>query len=151
MTDKTQTGLLAPHLVCDDAAGAIDFYKAAFGAEEMIRLPAPDGKLMHAAVTINGSMVMLVDENIGCGMHSPKSLGGSPVSIHLTVPDVDAAVDRAILAGATVTMPVDDMFWGDRYGVIQDPFGHNWSIATPLGNAPLSEDELKAAAEKAFA
>jgi uncharacterized glyoxalase superfamily protein PhnB len=140
---------LAPHPVCAGAADAIEFYKQAFGAEEMIRLPGPDGKLMHASVCINGSMVMLVDENVGCGMLSPKSLKGTPVSIHLNVDDVDAFVDHAVNAGAKVTMPVADMFWGDRYGVIEDPFGYKWSIATHQRD--MNEDELKEAAQLAMA
>jgi uncharacterized glyoxalase superfamily protein PhnB len=135
---------LSPHLVCAGAAEAIEFYKRAFGAEEMIRLPGQDGKLMHASVQINGAMVMLVDENVGRGVLSPKSLKGSPVSIHLNVEDVDAFVDRAVKAGARLTMPVADMFWGDRFGMIVDPFGHAWSVATHLRD--VGEDELKEAA-----
>jgi uncharacterized glyoxalase superfamily protein PhnB len=136
---------LAPHLVCAGAGDAIDFYVKAFGATEMIRLPGADGKLMHAAISINGSTVMLVDEMLEHGIKSPKTLGGTPVTIHLGVPDVDAFVERAVAAGATVTMPVEDAFWGDRYGVLEDPFGHSWSIATPIKT--LSTEELKAAAE----
>lgn len=138
---------LSPHLVCAGAAEAIDFYKQAFGAEEMIRLPGQDGKLMHGCVRINGAMVMLVDENAECGMLGPKSLNGSPVSIHLNVEDVDAFVARAIKAGATLTMPIADMFWGDRFGMIEDPFGHKWSIATHMRD--VSEAELKQAALQA--
>jgi uncharacterized glyoxalase superfamily protein PhnB len=136
---------LSPHLVCAGAADAIDFYVRAFGASEMIRLPGSDGKLMHASVSINGSSVMLVDEMLEHGIKSPKTLGGTPVTIHLIVPDVDAFVERAVSAGATVAMPVEDAFWGDRYGVIQDPFGHSWSVATPIKQ--MTADELKAAAE----
>jgi uncharacterized glyoxalase superfamily protein PhnB len=136
---------LSPHLVCAGAADAIDFYVKAFGATEMIRLPGPDGKLMHASVSINGSSVMLVDEMLEHGIKSPKTLGGTPVTIHLIVPDVDAFVDKAVAAGAKVTMPVEDAFWGDRYGVLEDPFGHSWSVATPIRE--MSVDELKAAAE----
>jgi PhnB protein len=121
---------LTPHLVCADAARAIEFYKAAFNAVEEMRVPGPDGKLMHAALRIGDSALMLVDENPEWGMLGPKSLKGSPVTIHFYVEDVDAAVAQAVAAGAKVTMPVADMFWGDRYGVLQDPFGHNWSLAT---------------------
>jgi uncharacterized glyoxalase superfamily protein PhnB len=135
---------LSPHLVCGDAAAAIDFYKQAFGAEEMFRLPGPDGKLMHASVKILGSMVMLVDEMPGCGAVSPKTLKGTPVTIHLNVPDVDAFTERAVKAGATVVMPVADMFWGDRYGVLEDPFGHRWSVSTHQRD--LSPDEIREAA-----
>ncbi|API59052.1 glyoxalase [Tardibacter chloracetimidivorans] len=140
---------LAPHIVCSGAADAIEFYKKAFGATEMMRIPGPDGRLMHGAVLINGAMVMLVDEMPEHGTLSPKKLGGTPVVIHLTVPDVDAFVDKAVTAGAELKMPPQDMFWGDRYGQVEDPFGHLWSIATPL-RGPMSEEELKAAAQDAM-
>jgi uncharacterized glyoxalase superfamily protein PhnB len=139
---------LSPHLVCAGAADAIEFYKAAFGAEELVRLAGPDGKLMHACVSINGSSVMLVDENLEWGLRSPKALNGTPVTIHLVVPDVDAWFAKAVDAGATVAMPVDDMFWGDRYGIIQDPFGHLWAIATPQRD--LTGSELADAASAAM-
>ncbi|HEY7628344.1 MAG TPA: VOC family protein [Ilumatobacteraceae bacterium] len=139
---------LSPHLVCAGAADAIEFYKAAFGAEELVRLAGPDGKLMHACVSINGSSVMLVDENLEWGLRSPKALNGTPVTIHLVVPDVDAWFAKAVDAGATVAMPVDDMFWGDRYGIIQDPFGHLWAIATPQRD--LTGAELADAASAAM-
>ena len=139
---------LSPHLVCDGAADAIAFYAAAFGAEELMRLPAENGRLMHAAITVNGSSVMLVDENREYGLLGPKSLGGSPVTIHLIVPDADATYDRAVAAGATARMPVADMFWGDRYGVLEDPFGHLWAIATPA-RTPMNRSELADAAAAA--
>jgi PhnB protein len=142
------TPALAPHLVCAGAAEAIEFYGRAFGATEMIRMPGPDGKIMHACVAINGAPVMLVDENKQWGALSPKSLGGTPVTIHLNVADVDKTTSQAIAAGATVVMPVADMFWGDRYGIVEDPFGHRWSIATQ--QRKLSESELREAAKKAF-
>jgi PhnB protein len=134
---------LSPHLVVDGAAKAIDFYARAFGAEEMARLAGPDGRLMHGCVRIAGQTVMLVDENREYGMLSPTALGGSPVTLHLVVPDVDAAFERAVAAGATVTMPVADQFWGDRYGVLKDPFGHSWSLATTVRE--VSMEEAKAA------
>ncbi|WP_244846407.1 MULTISPECIES: VOC family protein [unclassified Caballeronia] len=121
---------LTPHLVCAGAAEAIEFYKRAFGAVEIGRLPGDDGKLMHAMVKIGDSMLMLVDEHPDFGMLGAKSLKGSPVTIHLYVEDVDATVKQAEAAGARVTMPVADMFWGDRYGRLEDPFGHQWSVAT---------------------
>ena len=121
---------ITPHLVCDGAAQAIDFYVKAFGAVELSRLPGPGGKLMHAMVRIGDSMLMLVDEFPEMGAKGPKALDGSPVTIHLYVEDVDAAFARAVAAGATVRMPLADMFWGDRYGQVQDPFGHLWSMAT---------------------
>ena len=136
---------VVPHLVCAGAAEAIDFYQRAFGATEDMRLPGPEGKLVHASITVNGSMVMLMDEFPEMGATSPKALGGSPVTLHLSVPDVDAAFERAVAAGATVVMPVADQFWGDRYGCVQDPFGHLWSLATPLPDAPRTEEELQAA------
>jgi PhnB protein len=121
---------VTPHLVCAGAAEAMDFYAKAFGAVEQARLPGPGGKLMHGSTRIGDSTVMLVDENPEWGMLGPKALKGTPVTVHLYVEDVDAAVARAVAAGATVRMPVADMFWGDRYGVIEDPFGHHWSLAT---------------------
>jgi uncharacterized glyoxalase superfamily protein PhnB len=150
MSDAPLIPRLSPHLVCDGAAAAIDFYKAAFGAEEVMRLAGPNGKLMHGSVTINGFMVLLVDEMPEHDVLGPNSLGGTPVTIHLVVPDVDAAVERAVQAGATVTMPVADQFWGDRYGVVKDPFGHKWSIATPKPDAPRAEAELNEAAKGVF-
>jgi len=123
---------ITPHLVCDGAAAAIEFYKNAFGAVELARMPGPDGKLMHAAVRIGDSPLMLVDEFPDYGVVSPKKLGGSPVTIHLYVADVDSFFTRAVAAGAEVKMPVQDMFWGDRYGQLTDPFGHIWSVATHI-------------------
>jgi PhnB protein len=121
---------VTPHLVCDGAAAAIDFYKKAFGATEVGRMPGADGRLMHGHIVIGDSAVMLVDENRQFGMLGPKTLKGSPVTIHLYVDDVDAFFAHAVAAGAKATMPPADMFWGDRYGVVEDPFGHHWSIAT---------------------
>jgi PhnB protein len=144
------TPSLTPHIVCAGAADAIEFYKKAFGAEELIRMPGEDGKLMHAAVSIHGSMLMLVDENKDWGLLSPLSLGGTPVTLHLNVPNADAAIERAAAAGATVTMPASDAFWGDRYGQVKDPFGHSWSMAHPLRETVISEDELRDAAKDAM-
>jgi PhnB protein len=130
---------ITPHLVCAGATDAIDFYKKAFGATELARLAGPDGKLLHGAVRIEGSVVMLVDENPQWGAIGPKTLKGSPVTIHVYVADVDAFVAKAVEAGARVIMPIDDMFWGDRYGVIEDPFGHLWSIATHIRDVKPEE------------
>jgi PhnB protein len=130
---------LMPHLVCAGAAKAIDFYKKAFGGVEMMRLPGKDGRLIHAAVEINGARVMLVDEFPEMGAKAPTTLKGTPVTIHLMVDDVDAFTKRAVKAGAKVVMPVADMFWGDRYGIVEDPFGHRWSIATHLRDMTLKE------------
>ena len=121
---------ITPHLVCAGASDAIAFYKAAFGAVEGGRMAGPDGKLMHAQVRIGDSTLMLVDEMPEWGALGPKALKGSPVTIHLYVKDVDAVVAQAVKAGATLKMPVADMFWGDRYGQVEDPFGHKWSVAT---------------------
>lgn len=133
---------LTPHLVCDGAAAAIDFYKAAFGAVEAGRLPTPDGKLMHAMVRIGDSALMLVDAFPQMGALDPKALKGSPVTIHLYVTDVDAAMAQAERAGATITMPAQDMFWGDRYGQLTDPFGHRWSVATHVQD--LTPEQMQA-------
>jgi uncharacterized glyoxalase superfamily protein PhnB len=121
---------ITPHLVCAGAAAAIEFYKKAFNAVEEFRLPGPDGKLMHARIRICGSAVMLVDEMPEWGALGPKSLKGTPVTIHLYVEDVDTFFKQAVGAGATAKMPPADMFWGDRYGVLEDPYGHHWSVAT---------------------
>lgn len=121
---------VSPHLVCAGAANAMDFYKQAFGAEEMSRLPAPDGSLLHGCMRNCGASIMLVDEMPACGGLGPKTLKGTPVTIHLYVDDTDAVIAQAVGAGATIVMPAEDMFWGDRYGVIEDPFGHRWSVAT---------------------
>lgn len=142
-----------PHLVCDPCADAIEFYKKAFGAEEMGRHPGPDGKrIMHAAVRIDGKPVFLADdfpEFCGGKSQSPKGLGGTPVTIHRYVRDVDAAMKRAADAGATIKMPAMDMFWGDRYGMVVDPFGHSWSFATHIKD--LTNAQLAKAAQEAFA
>lgn len=128
------TASVTPHLVVDGAAQAIDFYVTAFGAEEVQRAPTEDGRLMHAAITINGGLIMLMDDfpEARDGKHAdPKSLDGTPVLLHLEVTDVDAAWQRALDAGATMLMPLEDQFWGERYGQLCDPFGHVWSMASP--------------------
>jgi PhnB protein len=143
---------LIPHLVCDPCAEAIEFYKKAFGAEELSRMPGPDGKrIMHAAIRIGKSHVFLVDdfpEFCEGKSESPKSLKGSPVTIHHYVENCDAAIKRAADAGATVIMPPMDMFWGDRYGVIVDPFGHKWSFATHIKD--LTPAEMQAGMAECF-
>ncbi|WP_375485734.1 VOC family protein [uncultured Mycobacterium sp.] len=133
---------LSPHLVVDDAAAVIDFYAKAFDAVELGRVPRPDGKLIHAALRINGFLVMLNDdfpEVSGGKSMTPKSLGGTPVTIHLTVTDVDAKFQQALDAGATVVAPLEDQFWGDRYGVVADPFGHHWSLGQPVREVSIEE------------
>ncbi|QCP52260.1 VOC family protein [Trinickia violacea] len=134
---------LTPHLVCAGAAEAIAFYIKAFNAIEGVRLPAPNGKIMHASLKIGDSTLFLFDEMPEHGALGPKSLKGSPVTIHLYVENVDATVERAVAAGAKVTMPVADMFWGDRYGQIEDPFGHRWSVATHVRD--VSPEEMQKA------
>jgi PhnB protein len=136
---------VTPHIICAGAAEAIEFYKKAFGAQEMFRLPGPDGKLMHGSIRIGDSAVMLAEENEKHGIFGPKHLKGSPVIIHLYVEDADAFVARAAEAGANVTMPVAEMFWGDRYGRLQDPFGHMWSVSTHLRD--VTPDEMKQAVQ----
>lgn len=132
---------VTPHLICADGAKAIDFYKKAFNAVEMTRLPGSNGKLMHAMIRIGDSAVMLVDEFPEWGTFGPKSLKSTPVVIHLQVEDADAMVQQAAAAGATVKLPVSEMFWGDRYGQVEDPFGHLWSVATHVRD--LSPEEIQ--------
>ena len=143
---------LIPHLVCEGAAKAIEFYKQAFGATEMCAMPAPDGRIMHAEIRIDGKALFLCDdfpEFCGGKSESPRALGGTPVTIHRYVPDCDAAIQRAIDAGATVKMPAMDMFWGDRYGVVVDPFGHSWSLATHQRD--LTPAEIEKGMRESFA
>jgi PhnB protein len=121
---------LSPYLTVKDAAAAIDFYRAAFGAVELFRLTADDGRIGHAELSIAGTTVMLSDEWPDFGVLSPPSLGGSPVKLHLYVDNCDAVVARAVAAGATLMRPVTDQFYGDRSGMIADPFGHSWFVAT---------------------
>ena len=137
---------VTPHLVCAGAAQAIEFYKKAFGAVEESRLPGSDGKLMHAAIRIGGAAIFLTDEMPEWGSLGPKALKGSSVTIHLYVDDADAVAARAVKAGAKVTMPVADMFWGDRYGQLEDPFGHHWSVGTHKRD--VSQKEMAEAMKK---
>lgn len=138
---------MTPHLVCAGAAEALEFYKRAFNAVELARMPGPDGKLMHAMMRIGDSAVMLVDEFREWGSLGPRSLNGSPVTIHLCVPNVDQMFAQAVSAGAKVKLPVQDMFWGDRYGVLEDPCGHLWSVATHIKD--LTPEEIAEAAKTA--
>ncbi len=133
-TPLTQPALI-PHLVVGDAAAAIDFYVKAFGAVEQGRVPGPDGRLIHAAVQVNGFSVYLNDDfPEACGGKSmtPTALGGSPVTIHLEVTEVDAKFQQALDAGATAITPLENQFWGARYGVVRDPFGHHWSMGQQM-------------------
>jgi PhnB protein len=130
---------VTPYLAVDDAAAAIEYYKKAFGAKERFRMDAPGGKIGHAELEIGDSLVMLSDPFPQGSTKPPKELGGTSVSIFMYVEDVDAVVKRAVDAGATVTMEVADQFWGDRFGSVQDPFGHLWSIATHVEDVPPEE------------
>ena len=125
---------VTPYLVVNGAAQAIDYYKRVFGATEVMRMPAPDGKIGHAELQIGNSRIMLADENpnMGQGHAGAKTVGGSPVSLYVYLPDVDQVVQRATAEGAKVLRPVEDQFYGDRTGFIQDPFGHLWGVATHI-------------------
>ncbi|MCG8408775.1 MAG: VOC family protein [Phycisphaerales bacterium] len=141
---------VTPYLIVNDGNAAIDFYKKAFGAEEVMRMPGPDGQsVMHAELRIGDSVVMLAQEFPGAGCKAPKSLNGTTCNIHLYVEDCDAAYSKATGAGATATMPLMDAFWGDRYGKVTDPFGHEWSIATHKED--LTPEQIQKGAEEFFA
>jgi PhnB protein len=138
-----------PYLAVDDAAEALEYYKKAFGAKERGRMEAPDGKIGHAEIQIGDSLVMLSDPFPQATTRTPKELGGTTASVFLYVEDVDAFVQKAIDAGATVTMEVADQFWGDRFGTITDPFGHSWSVATHIEDVPPEEMAERAKAAMA--
>jgi PhnB protein len=140
---------ITPYLTVDDAAEAIEYYRNAFGAKERGRMDAPGGKIGHAELEIGDSLVMLSDALPQFATRSPKELGGSSVSIFMYVEDVDAVVKQASDAGATVTAEVADQFWGDRFGIVQDPFGHLWSIATHVEDVPPEEMAERAKAAMA--
>ncbi len=140
---------VSPALAIDGAADAIDFYKRAFGAKERYRMPAPDGKIAHAELEIGDSVVMLSDVFPQATVKAPTELGGTTVSIFLFVEDVDAVFQQAVDAGASVTMPLEDMFWGDRFGTVEDPYGHSWSLATHVEDVP--PEEMEERAKQAFA
>ena len=135
-----------PYLIVRDAARAIEFYKKAFGAKELMRMADPSGKIGHAEIKIGDSPIMLADEVPGMGYRSPESLGGSPVSILLYVEDVDAVFNQAVAAGAKVQRPVADQFYGDRTGGVTDPFGHVWYVATHMEDVSPEEMRKRAAA-----
>jgi PhnB protein len=141
---------IIPHLVIRDAAQAIDFYKKAFGAVEQMRMPMPDGKIMHACLKIGDSSFFMADEcpDMG-GNKSPLALGGTPITLNLNVDDADAVFARAVAAGAKVKMPLADMFWGDRYGIVVDPFGHQWAVATHKED--VAPEEMKKRGQAMFA
>ena len=141
---------ITPYLVIKGAAQAIDYYKKVFGATEVVRMNGPDGKVGHAELQIGDSRIMLADENpsMGQGYTSATSIGASPVSLYLYLPDVDRVIERAASAGAKVLKPVQDQFYGDRSGFIQDPFGHLWGIATHVED--VSPQEMKERMKKAM-
>lgn len=151
MTAKVQAipdGLqgATPYLCCRNATAAIDFYKKAFGATELMRIADPSGKVGHAEIKIGAALLMLADEYPELKVVSPESLGGSPVTIHIYVEDVDALVERAVAAGAELRRPVQDQFYGDRSGLLVDPFGHVWSFATHKEDVSPEELQKRAAA-----
>jgi len=138
---------LTPYLIVDGAARALDFYKRAFGAEETVRMEAPGGKIGHAEMRIGDCVVMLADEHPEIGARGPLGLGGSPVSLLLYTPDVDAVVKRAVAAGAQLTAPVENKFYGDRMGGLTDPFGHKWYVATHVEDVTPEEMKQRMAAQ----
>ena len=148
---------VTPALVVRDAAAAIEFYKKAFGAEEIDRMAGPDGSIMHAEIRIGDSRIMLGEENEQWGARSPLLTNGNPGSLHIYVENADAAFDRAIKAGAKVRYPLEDAFWGDRYGKVTDPFGHEWGLATrvkemtPAEMAKAGQEWMAKAAQTAGA
>jgi PhnB protein len=141
---------ITPHIIVRDAAKAIEFYKKAFGAQEQCRMSCPEtDKIMHAQIKIGDSILMLANEFEEKGCRSPQSIGGTSTTIHLYVQNADRAFEIATKAGATVKMPIADMFWGDRYGVVEDPFGHKWSIATHKKD--MTGPEMEKAMKEQFA
>ena len=130
---------VTPYLTLDDAAQAIEFYKDAFGATEQVRMEAPDGKIGHAELKIGDSLVMIADAMPQSTTKSPRELGGTSAGVFLYVKDVDAVVQQAAKAGATITQEVTDMFWGDRFGSLTDPYGHVWSVATHVEDLTPAE------------
>ena len=137
---------LTPYLVCNGAAKAIEFYTTAFGAQEVVRMPGPNGQIMHAEVKIGNSMLMLSDENKERGALSPDTIGGTAASLMFYTDDVDAVFNRAVSLGATAEQSPADMFWGDRMGNLVDPFGHKWAIATHKEDVSPEEMQKRMAA-----
>ncbi len=138
--------VITPYLFIKGAAQALEFYKQAFGAVERLRLDGPNGSIGHAEIEIGTGVIMLADEHPGMRALSPATIGGTPVMLHVYVPDVDATFQRAVAAGATVLQPVENKFYGDRSGSLQDPFGHQWAIATHVEDVSPEETARRAAA-----
>jgi PhnB protein len=139
---------ITPHLVVQGAERAASFYRQAFGAEELSRIPTPDGRLMSVQLRVGDGLLHLADEFPEMGVLAPPSIGGTPVVLALEVADADAVFAQAVAAGADVRQPLQDMFWGDRHGQLADPFGHHWNVAQHLRDVP--HDEVVAAAARAF-
>jgi PhnB protein len=137
---------ITPYLAVDGASDAIDFYTTVFGARERMRMQGPGGKVGHAELEIGNSLIMLADEFPDMGNRGPKTIGGTPVTISIYVEDVDDVFDRAVAEGATEIRPVENQFYGDRSGQLEDPFGHRWSVATHVEDVPADEMEKRAAA-----
>jgi uncharacterized glyoxalase superfamily protein PhnB len=140
---------IIPHIVVQGAERATAFYRDAFGAEELSRIPTPDGRLMSVQLRIGGGLLHLADEFPEMGVLAPPSIGGTPVVLALDVADAEAVFAQAVAAGAAVRQPLQDMFWGDLHGQLDDPFGHRWNIGQHLRDVP--HDEIVAAAARAFA
>jgi PhnB protein len=136
---------VTPYLIVDDASAAIDFYSNVFGAKERVRMPAPEGKIGHAELQLGDSLIMLADEFPDMGNRSPRSVGGSPVTVSVYTDDVDDVHERALKAGAKELRPVENQFYGDRAGQFEDPFGHRWSVATHVEDVPADEMERRVA------
>jgi PhnB protein len=136
---------LTPYLIVDDGAAAVDFYSSILGAKERMRMAGPDGKIGHTELELGDSLIMLADEHPEVGALSPKSVGGTPVSLHVYVEDADDVFERAIAAGSTSERPVEQQFYGDRLGSFEDPFGHKWNVATHVEDVPPEEMEKRAA------
>jgi PhnB protein len=138
---------VTPYLSVNGAAKAIEYYGKALGAKEVMRMPGPDGKIMHAEIEVAGSRVMIADEFPEMNFRGPKTFGGSSVHLQLYVPDVDAVVKRSVAAGAKLLRPIEDKFYGDRVGSVEDPFGHVWHVSTHKEDVPLDELARRAAAQ----
>jgi len=137
---------LTPYLIVDGASRAIEFYKAVFGATERMRLGAPGGRVGHAELEIGDSLIMLADEHPEIGARGPGAYGGSPVGLHVYVADADAVARKAAAAGAKLVSPLEDKFYGDRSGTIEDPFGHRWYVSTHIEDVPPDEIDRRVAA-----
>jgi PhnB protein len=137
---------VTPYLIVDGASAAIDFYTSVLGATERMRMPAPEDKVGHAELEIGDSVIMLADESPEMDARGPRTVGGTPVSLHVYVEDVDSVFERAVQAGAKALRPVEDRFYGDRSGGFEDPFGHRWDVATHVEDVPANEMQKRAAA-----